>query len=362
MSALFVTHALLYTATVAPLPTAATSPLACGFSHVDDKGYSWSWNLTDMTMANDYTVVTGGKRFVLNICRPPLAICRPQGHPPMPGTPTAIAFSGPLPAASSQCGLQPCTQQCTLLGWGALGVRSHWSLIDRFEPAEGVRLTHVGLLPTSPPPPSSSPSNATSSAAGSPDAADAPMPPLDEWGQPRPPLLTVDLVCEPKAPRPTMPLEIITIAGQQPSDTAMRLRTPYACPAHRPPPTAAMCAGGSGSGSDAAAAAGGVGAPASSSGTPAVPANVVARAGGGMSWLQFFGALFCAVVVVVMLFLGFAPLSLRSALAPHLAYVGAAEMDTSSWAPVHAAPAEDDRPARRQHGGGGAFDMEYRAL
>lgn len=386
---------------------------ACSFTHIDEKGFNWSWNLTALQdTRQDWSAMFAGRRVVLNVCRPPLTICRPAGQPPPRGTPTAISFYGPPPARTSKCGLEPCTQQCTQLGWGALGgARSHWSLIDAYTPSEGVRLTHTSLLmpdaaaavapqhttsqppppacnsccgvavknassPGTPIPPSAPPARLPPAVADWPAAA---HPPLDEYGEPRPSLLTVDLVCEPSAPSPGLPLEVISIAGEQPADTALRLRSPHACPVHAPPVvSAAACAA-----ADAAAAEATTDAPSSSpSSTPAgvadpppsavesplVDAEPAAIASGGRgvrgagrerSGWQLVAALVCAIVLLGVFAVGFAPLSLRTALERRAqdAMHGAADPDEPAGWTAASAASLPAGPARC------TFDhMEYRAI
>jgi hypothetical protein len=242
------------TLSVLPLASLRLGPQPCGYNHVDVYGWSWSWNFSRLAAPRDYEVTVGGERIALNVCRPPISVCRPPGQQPAHGTPTAVAFWGPPPDAGTQwCGGLPCTQQCAPLGWGALGgPRTQWSLLDPFTPLDGIRLTHYSLLPRetpATPPPCNSCCNGTAGASAPPPpprtaVAAGPTPggapervaALDEYGEPRPAVLTIDFLCEPNAPPAAPPpLESITIQGQQRADTSLRLRSALACPAHLPP-------------------------------------------------------------------------------------------------------------------------------
>ena len=332
----------------------------CSFVHLDQHAVPWSYNLSALASeSGDYEVHPAGRKIVMNVCRPPISACRPAGEPPRRGTPTAIVFWGPPPAPTSRCGLAPCTQNCALLGWGALGgLRSQWSLIDPFLPAEGIRLTHYGLMasenaPVAPPPRCNSCCNASTATINHTVAAAVPpanwptpaasttegwpVPPVDEWGQPRPPLLVVDLICDPAATSTSLTsLESVTILGQQRADTALRLRTAHACPTRHMPAAAAAtptAATSSPPSSSSAAAApdgtGGVDDDGAGDGSDDEEGEGVAddeaaataangnkkksgEGGGGGVW-QTLLSMIAAVLMVGVLFMGFAPLALRKA-------------------------------------------------
>ena len=120
--------------------------IRCEYNYTDSNGIRWHYNLSALTAGGgDYEASdNGGFRYALNVCRPPLSVCRPAGQPAPVGTGTAIKYWGLTP---SQCSTPPCTTACALLGWGALGsFATRFSLIDPAEPNEGIRLTHVSLL------------------------------------------------------------------------------------------------------------------------------------------------------------------------------------------------------------------------
>ena len=202
----------------------------CVFHHVDRGGELWTWNISALTQPHDYEVdlpqsdlgsgTRSYHRIALNVCRPPISACNPASGPkPSRRTPTALLFlAGSAPAGSQQCGSAPCTPECSQLGYGALGhAGAHWSLIDPAVPIEGVRIVHYGLEPAQP----------ASQAQGSGrDETSS----LDEWGAPRPPTFTLDLVCDFAAPLPAAPLERIALLGQSHADVALRMRTRAACP------------------------------------------------------------------------------------------------------------------------------------
>ena len=197
----------------------------CVYHHVDRAGELWTWNISTLTQPHDYEVdlpqsdlgsgARSDHRIALNVCRPPMSACNPASDPqPTRATPTAVVFSGPAPAAGSQCRAAPCTQECRHLGYGALGhAGAHWSLIDPAVPIEGIRIVHFSLEPA----------QLASPPTGSTDA-------LDDWGAPRPPTFTLDLVCDPTAPVPAAALERIALVGHGPADLTLRMRTRAACP------------------------------------------------------------------------------------------------------------------------------------
>ena len=60
----------------------------CGFTHIDVRGYSWVFNLTGLANSKgDYELTVRGVRYVLNVCRPPVSVCRPPGQPLWGGGP-----------------------------------------------------------------------------------------------------------------------------------------------------------------------------------------------------------------------------------------------------------------------------------
>ena len=331
----------------------AQTPIAqhCGHEFTDTRGVLWNWNFTGLAAhGGDYEVSSNGFKYVLNVCRPPLTACRPAGQPTPRGTPTAVQFWGPAPA---QCTTPPCTQACSLLGWGPLASSaSRFSLIDPAEPSEGIRLTHVGALGSQPPALQPPASPAPANANPSPRTAA-----LDEWGQPRPPLLTVDLVCEPAAPLPAAPLEYISLIGQQPGDTTLKLRTPLACPTHSSArlPSVEACAA-------AAAAADG-----SASGGTGRAAAAARSSGGGVSW---FAALLSALILAGLLLFGFAPISLKERLVQRMQSPFSAA-ETGVW-PVATEHGDDEddlidgsgprMSGRRRQDGGRSLEMDYRAM
>ena len=277
------------------LPARATETSSCTYRHVDARGVAW--NFPDLAALRndraDYVLEAGGRTLVVNVCRPPLATCRPPNSAPLTWTPTAIAFYGPAPPHGAQCGGGvACTRPCSPLAWGALGGQaSHWSLIDPTEPYEGLRLVHYGLDLWRPP------ASARANASLSAPRFDEAQPPQDEWGQPRPPMLTVDLVCEPTAPRPAAPLELVSLLGQVQTDVSLRLRSPLACPAKPVPPHAGTAPlSGDVDGSSVAA-------------PGAIGSADEDEDGGG--WLQFIFAFCAAGALAVAAMLGLAPLSLR---------------------------------------------------
>ena len=361
-----------------------TFPL-CGYNHLDEHGYSWTYNLTNLALEKgDYgAVAVGGQRVVLNVCKRPLSICRPVGREQPRGTPTAIVFSGPVPPSTSKCSGGACTQQCTMLGWGSLGgAHTQWSLIDPHGPFEGVRLTHVGYLAIDPahfanaangtagllpmaspppppvpssfiavpsPPPIGTPTAAAPPAAVPPATISARRPPaFDEYGEPRPPLLTVDFVCEPRITGPAI-LEVITIAGESTADTALRIRSVHACPTHRLCATAAT-----GAAAAAAQRSPADGAPASVDDDMAAydnPADV--DSGVGLSWWQVLLATLLAVGLLGVLFVNFAALKLRGAFAPPLAAMGVASVTDTDWAAAVLGDDDEHEPG---------FGRSYRAI
>ena len=113
--------------------------------------------------------------------------------------------------------------------------------------------------------------------------------PTDEWGHPRPKMLTVDLTCDVTAPHPAAALEHIVLAGQQSSDTSLRLRTPTACPTLLPPPPCITTAGSS----------------AASGGSSLVGGTYA------LAWLPAV-ALLGTCISLLALLVGFTPLNLQS--------------------------------------------------
>lgn len=197
--------------------TAAVDPNAqkdCSYTHVDAHGV-WLYNITGIGRTDlDWKAPTGGnqERIVTNICRPLITQCRGTAY-----APSAIKQQGDGPVFT-----------CEPLGWGVIGgAGTRWALIDPAQPSEGLRLTLVDLLhvPTL--------GNVTIDA----------YTPRDEWGLPRPPVLTMDLVCEPTAPRPAAPLEIVRLLGQPRGDTSLRLKSPLACPVRSMQLSPPACAG-----------------------------------------------------------------------------------------------------------------------
>ena len=207
---------------------------------------------------------------------------------------------------------------------------------------EGLRLTTVSLLSTAP-------LNASV---------------VDEWGNPRPPTLTVDLVCEPTAPVPAAPMEVITLSGQHEGDTTLKLRSPLACPAKSAArlPTEAACRAAATAGfpSDGAA------------GTASERAALAEQAasgrsrsgGGGWSWLA--GILSC-MILGLLLFFVYAPISLRARLSTTFQDpFGSDDHLGGAW-PVAAANADEDDDALLQAGGprvaaSRRVQMDYRAM
>ena len=167
---------------------------------------------------------------------------------------------------------------------------------------------------------------------------------MDEFGEPRPAIFTLDLICEPKATGAPLPLEFAMIAGEQHGDTAIRLKTAHACPLQTPPPCSAGQIGGR-----AAKWTGG-------SGSAGAVESGSGSGGGGISWLGLIAALLSSFALLAVLFVGFAPMSLRSALAAQLSSLSGGGSD-ASWEAVQAEMA-DERQGRRAP----PFDMEYRAL
>lgn len=319
--------------------------IRCEYNYTDSNGIRWHYNLSALTAGGgDYEASdNGGFRYALNVCRPPLSVCRPAGQPAPVGTGTAIKYWGLTP---SQCSTPPCTTACALLGWGALGsFATRFSLIDPAEPNEGIRLTHVSLLSA----------NATPSLPFTAGPAPPVPPAVDEWGQPRPPLLTVDLVCEPTAPIPAAPMQVIALSGQQPGDTTLKLRTPYACPTHSSErtPTARACKTAALTGyadEDATSA--------EDAGADAATAVRARPSGGGWSWLA---ALLSCVILGSLLFFVFSPVSLRSRLSGFQDSFAA----DGSW--PRAMTGEDDDDALLAAGGPrvrrpGHQDIDYRAM
>ena len=284
----------------------------CLFHHVDRLNELWSFNLSALAQpAGDYEVDldTSGRRIVTNVCRPPISLCNPPGagrstH----GTPTAIAFWGPKVLSTRQpCGGAVCTQQCKRLGYGALGLAgSQWSLIDPASPLEGLRITHYALEAAA---------DAHNDSVAPGGLFDETLPALDEWGAPRPPTFTLDVVCDATAPLPAAPLERVQLLGQKRADTSLRMRTRAACPTRSalcvPLPTApaAVSGGDDDDVGDAASGEDGV--------TGATGKGVAAGSrpnGGGRSPWVFLLSVLSALAMLALLLLGFAPLSMRRSL------------------------------------------------
>ena len=318
-------------ATTLVLSTPGFSDSRCGHRYTDAHGLAWSYNLTALSVDGaDYLASDIDGRYALNFCRPPASPCQ------VAGTASAVKYIGP------KCTVPRCKQPCELLGWGALGgPTTQFSLIDPSEPMEGLRLTSVGLLSTAP-------LNASV---------------VDEWGNPRPPLLTVDLVCEPTAPVPAAPMEVITLTGQQPGDTTLKLRSPLACPVKSlaRTPTEAAC--------KVAAAAGfpseGASSPATERPTAADQAAAArSRASGGGGWSWFAGLLSC-MLLGVLLFFVYAPISLRARLSTTFQDPFGSDDLGGAW-PVAAANVDDDDDALLDAGGPRVSSrrvrMDYRAM
>ena len=237
------------------------------------QGVEFSWNISALSQAvADYEVEIGGARIALNVCRPPITSCNlsPTDTSSVHATPTALLLRGPYTSSAP----------CQALGWGALGASTaHFSLIDPVGPHEGLRVVHYGLIV---------PDTKSGKANG---GATAPAP-TDEWGQPRPPMLTVDLVCDPGAPLPAAPLEKIVLFGQQAADTSLRMRSRAGCPTKAPPLACTSAAGGS----------------------SGMPSGAHANAPSGGNVWTLVGALVGSVALLTVLLLGFAPLSLRRSL------------------------------------------------
>ena len=370
----------------ATIPPMVVSAL-CSYTHLDANGLRWAWNFSAMASPSaDYEMSASGFRIALNICQPPVSACRPPGlAPPPQGTPAAIKFWGPTPSCTTAPASRCATQACAHLAWGALGgMATRWSLIDPAEPSEGIRLTHYSLSATPPLPVF----NRTAAGPGTPSpASSVSSAPLDEYGQPRPSLLTVDLVCEPTAPLPAAPLQMITITGQQPGDTTLKLRSPAACPTH----AAACSAGSAGEPSTATPAAGPLALPPATasmamspmsytasppkpaaqimpggSGPAVSPPTVEARPSGGLNWLAAF---LTAGILGVLLFLGFAPMSLRERLNARINSAFATD-GMEAW-PVAVAGDEEDESTLGAGGprvlsgrrlNGQRLEMDYRAM
>ena len=292
---------------------------------VDMHGVEWRFNLTNLTLpTRDYEVDTGSNgKLVLNVCRPPVSACRPQGGNPIPPTtPTAIVYTGPPPPSNARCGAGVCTARCQKLGWGALaGTGAHWSLIDPAEAHEGVRVSHYEL--------------AFSSADLSSNSS---IPPArDEWGNPRPAAFTVDFLCDPTAPLPAGPLDAITLFGQPRADTTVRMKTPAACPILNPSPVVG------------AAAANAIAAAAVAAAAATAAAHGAAVNGAPPNAFVMLLAFVAALGILALLLIWFAPLSMkRGSMAP--SYPTAWPVaHQQGWAAVHGGETEefDGRSAYR---------------
>ena len=131
----------------------------CSYSHHDPvRDEYWTFDLSELQKTADYEVSTeDGSTIRTNVCRLPSSRCLPATPAALssPQLGSAIHYWGAQPPPTSQCFLHSdvmqqrpvaCTQMCTVLGCGALGVSAEWALLDPSDPAAGLRATHT--LPT----------------------------------------------------------------------------------------------------------------------------------------------------------------------------------------------------------------------
>ena len=195
----------------------------CAMVMVDSLGREWRFNLTNLSQpTRDYEVATDRGRVVLNVCRPPLAMCNPQGASVPVTTPSAVDFWGAPPEPPGQrCGPELCTSPCRKLGWGAVGgVGSHWQLLDHAEGRVGVRVSHYDM------------GTSTGDLAFTTNVTIPPA--TDEWGAQRPPAFTIDFECDPSAPLPSGPVLPISLSDHPLADLSVRIKSPWACPVPNP--------------------------------------------------------------------------------------------------------------------------------
>ena len=162
--------------------------------------------------------------------------------------------------------------------------------------------------------------------------------------------------------------------GETTADTALRIRSAYACPSHRmcnapagtpATPGAPAAAAPSAGGTSSAPAGGG---PTSAPADPAVDGVSYADAAdvdadGGLSWWQVLLATALAIALLGVLFVSFASLKLRNSLSP-LRGLGLNSAGNSGWAAAVLGEDEDGQPGfGRSHPAMAAYDtMEYRAI
>lgn len=193
----------------------AQGTLACSVAHLDPvDGSFWHYNFSSLKRTTDYSVAAAnGTTIVSNVCSPPAQYCLADRTGAAFVQGAAILYSGSPEADGELCAMpnglaKPCTQDCSVLGWGvAGGAGATWSLIEGASPRAGIRAMHrQPVLP----------------------AEDQRECGFDSWGNVQTGTLLIDFLCDRHAAK-TAVLELVELLGAPRCQRHLRFRTAAAC-------------------------------------------------------------------------------------------------------------------------------------